>query len=83
MAMSPLPPLLPQATLLRLHLRQSLQEDTLWLLDGFEQLAGEALSLSGMGSAHDAALLADPEPQARARRPRPAPARASRVERGS
>ena len=29
------------STLLRLHLRHGLQEEALWLLDGFEQLSGE------------------------------------------
>ena len=29
------------STLLRLHLRQSLQEESLWLLDGFDELSGE------------------------------------------
>ena len=54
------------STLLRLHLRQSLQEDSLWLLDGFEQLSGESApayaSLAG-GSVLDAAADAHAEAQ--------------------
>ena len=35
------------STLLRLHLRQSLQEESLWLTDGFDQLSGELAGGSG------------------------------------
>lgn len=52
------------STLLRLHLRHSLQEDSLWLLDGFEQLSGEVGPASlGGGSALDAAADAHAEAQ--------------------
>jgi len=35
------------STLLRLHLRQSLQEESLWLIDGFDQLSGELVGGAG------------------------------------